>query len=229
MWFFLSLLVNKNSKEKNKMNSMKPTQEKEKINRRTFFTKSAGCAAGLSLLAFPGIITEVLSAKGNKSKEEILKELDEKVVNYMPKYRSCALASFAALNDQFNLKADQATLRALTPFTGGISGKGETCGAVSGSLLALGFFFGPIDQNQKGQAMFPPSWINGGVFMDKFKKEFGSTRCSEVQKHLYGRYFDSSKPEDMKLFMEVSQKTPNCFDVVKKAVLIAAEIILANS
>ncbi|MFC2141237.1 C-GCAxxG-C-C family protein, partial [Acidobacteriota bacterium] len=205
-----------------------PTRKKEKMNRRTFFTKSAGCTAGLSILAFPGIITEVLTAKGkgDKSKEEIFKELDEKVVEYMPKYRSCALTSFAALNDQFNLKADPATLRALMPFTGGIAGKGETCGAVSGAILALGFFFGPNDQ--KGKTMFPPSWINGGVFMDKFKKEFSSTRCWEVQKHLYGRYFDSSKPEDLKLFMEASQKSPNCLDVAKKAVLIAAEIILAN-
>ena len=209
------------------MKSMKPIREKEKINRRTFFTKSAGYTAGLSLLAFSGIITEVLTAKGDKSKNEILKELDEKVVKYMPKYRSCALASFAALNDQFNLKADPATLRALMPFTGGIAGKGETCGAVSGAMLALGFFFGPIDQ--KGKSMFPTSWINGGVFMDKFKKEYSSTRCWEVQKHLYGRYFDSSKPEELKLFMEASQKTPNCLDVTKKAVLIAAEIILANS
>jgi len=205
---------------------MKQTSEKEKMNRRTFFTKSAGYTAGLSLLAFPKIITGESTAKGDKSKEEILKELAEKIVTYMPKYRSCALASFAALNDQFNLKADSATLHALMPFTGGLAGKGETCGAVSGAMLALGFFFAPHDQ--KAATMFPPSWTNGGVFMDKFKKEFGSTRCWEVQKHLYGRYFDSSKPEDLKLFMEASKKTPNCFDVVKKAVLIAAGIILAN-
>ena len=203
------------------------SSDQDKINRRTFFSQSVGYTAGLTLIAIPGILTEVLAAKGDKSKEEIFKELDEKVDKFMPMYRSCALASFAALNEQFNLKADPATLRALMPFTGGIAGKGETCGAVSGAMLALGFFFGPMDQ--KGKAMFPPSWINGGVFMDKFKKEYSSTRCWEVQKHLYGRYFDSSKPEDLKLFMEVSQKTPNCLDVTKKAVLIAAEIILENS
>lgn len=33
---------------------MKQTWEKEKINRRTFFTKSAGYTAGLSLLVFLG-------------------------------------------------------------------------------------------------------------------------------------------------------------------------------
>lgn len=209
------------------MTSEKPTGGKDQMNRRVFLRKSAGYTAGLSLLAFPGI-TKVLATKGDKSKKEILKELDEKVVTYMPKYRSCALASFAALNDQFNLKADPATLNALMPFTGGISGKGETCGAVSGAILALGFFFGPFDQ--KGKEKFPPvSWKNGGIFMDKFKKEYSSTRCREVQIKLYGRYFDPTKPEDLKLSMEMSKKTPNCTDVAKKAVFIAAEIILANS
>ena len=209
------------------MKPMKPLAEKEKMNRRTFLTKSAGCTAALSLLSLPGVMTGVPAAEEEKSKEETLKELSEKTTAYMPKYRSCALASFAALNDHFNLKADQATLHALMPFTGGIAGKGETCGAVSGAILALGFFFGTIKQEEN--TMFPPSWTAGGSFMDKFKKEFGSTRCSEVQKHLYGRYFDSTKPEDMKLFMEVSKKSPNCYDVVRKAVLIAAGIILEKS
>jgi len=214
-------------KEKDKMKSFKPTGEKEKINRRTFLSKSAGVTASLSFLAFSGLRTEASNVKGGKSKKEIMKELDEKVNSYMPKYRSCALASFAALNDQFNLKADPATLRALMPFTGGIAGKGETCGAVSGAMLALGFFFTPNDH--KAKTMFPPSYLNGGTFMDNFKKEFTSTRCWDIQKHLYGRSFDSNKPEELKLFMAATQKKPNCFDVTKKAVFIAAELIMANS
>jgi len=209
------------------MTSVKPIGKKYKINRRTFFKKSVGLSAGLTLLAFPGIITETLATKGDKSKKEIFKELEKKVEKFMPMYGSCALASFAALNDQFKLKGDPATLRALMPFTGGLALKGETCGAVSGSLLALGFFFGPIDQ--KGKNQFPYSMINGGVFMDRFQKEFDSTRCWGVQKHQYGRYYDSNKPEELKLFMEVSQKSGKCMEVVKKAVFIAGDIILENS
>jgi hypothetical protein len=113
--------------------------DQKKINRRTFFTQSVGYTTGLTLLAFPGIITDVLATKGEKSKKEIFKELDEKVDKFMPMYGSCAQASFCALNEQFKLKADNKTIRALMPFTGGISLKGETCGAVSGSLLAIGF------------------------------------------------------------------------------------------
>jgi len=207
------------------MTSVKPIQKTKKICRRTFITKSVGCTAGLTLLAFPGIITEVLAAKGDKSKEEILKELEEKAEKFMPMYRSCSSASFAALNEQFKLKAENAILP-LMPFAGGIAGKGETCGAVSGTILALGFFFGPIDQ--KKESMVPASVINGGVFMDRFTKEFGSTRCREVVKHQYGRYYDFNNPEEQKLFMEASQKSGKCMEVVKKAVLIAGDIILKN-
>jgi len=113
------------------------------------------------------------------------------------------------------------------PFTGGIALKGETCGAVSGALLALGFFFEPI--NQKGKEKAGSSMKYGGMFFDRFKKEFGSTRCWGVQKHQYGRYYDASKPEEMKLFMEVAQKSGKCIEVVKKAVFIAGDIILENS
>ena len=199
--------------------------DQKKINRRTFFTQSVGCTAGLTLLAFPGIITEVLAAQGDKSKEEIFKELEEKVDKYLPMYRSCALASFAALNEQFKLKADQ-TIPALMPFTGGIAMKGETCGAVSGSLLAIGFFFESINQEGKKQALSSIKF--GGMFFDRFEKEFNSTRCKEVVKHQYGRYYDFLNPEEQKLFMVESQKSGKCMEVIKKAVFIAGDIILEN-
>ena len=194
------------------------------IDRRTFFKQSAGWSAGLALMAFPGIISELLATKEDESKEKVLKELDEKVAKFMPVYRSCALTSFAALNEQFQLKADDKTLRALMPFTGGISMKGETCGAVSGSLLALGYFFGPIDQKAKQQ--IPSSVKHGLEFMNRFEKKFSSTRCRLVLKHQYGRSYNFLDPEEQKLFMEESQKTGKCLEVVKTAVRIAGDIIL---
>jgi C_GCAxxG_C_C family probable redox protein len=198
----------------------------KEMNRRKFLTKCVGCTAGLTLLASPGINTKVLAGQDDKSKEEILKELEAKVNNFMPKYKSCALTSFAALNEQFKLNADQ-SIPALMPFTGGIARHGETCGAVSGSLLALGYYFEPINQDDNKQ--FGASFKFGGLFFDGFEKEFGSTRCREVVKHQYGRTYDLLDPEEMKLFMEVSEKDPKCMEVVKKAVLIAGDLILENS
>ena len=136
------------------------------------------------------------------------------------------MASFAALNEQFQLKADNA-IPALMPFTGGIALKSETCGAVSGSMLALGFYFESI--NPKGKENPGSSMQHGGVFFDRFEKEFSSTRCRIIQEHLYGRSYDFLNPEEQKQFVEVSQKSGKCMDVVKKAVVIAGDIIIENS
>jgi C_GCAxxG_C_C family probable redox protein len=199
----------------------------EKINRRTFVSQCIGCTAGLTLLTFPAIITDTLASQEQKSKEQIFKELDEKVDKFLPMYRSCALSSFAALNEQFKLGADNKTLRALMPFTGGLALRGETCGAVSGSLLALGYFFESMDQKE---SQTPGSSIeHGGMFFERFTKEFGSTRCKEVLEHQYGRSFDFLNPEEQKMFMEASEKSNKCMEVVKKAAFIAGEIILDNS
>jgi C_GCAxxG_C_C family probable redox protein len=185
------------------------------MNRRTFLTRCAGCAAGLSLLTSPRIATNLFASNEEKSKEQILKELEEKAGKNLPKLRSCAMASFASLNEQFELNADEKTLRALMPFTGGLGLHGETCGAVSGSLLAIGFFFDPMT-----------SIGHGGKFFERFTEEFTSTRCKDILKHQYGRSYDFHNPEEQKLFMEASAKTNKCAEVVKKAVSIAGEIIL---
>ena len=194
--------------------------DRKKINRRAFLTKSVGYTAGLTLLAFPGIITEVSAQKLDKPREEIFKELEAKVETSM--YGACSQRSFAALNEQFELKADQ-TIPALLPFAGGIAGKGETCGAVTGSLFAIGIYFETII-GKPGSSM-----KCARMFFDRFSKEFGSTRCREVIKHHFGRYYDLEKPEDQKLFMEASKKNGGCLKVIQKAVVMAGDIILENS
>lgn len=154
------------------------------------------------------------------------KELEAKVEKLEPVYRTCSQVSFAVLNEQFGLEADQ-SIPALMLFAGGIAGKGETCGAVFGSLLAIGFIFEPMDQKELEK--IGSSGEYGGLFFDRFTKEFGSTRCKEVVKQQYGKYYDFSDPEEKKIFMEESQKSGKCIEVVKKAVLIANDIILENS
>jgi len=195
------------------------------MDRRTFFTQTAGYAAGLSLFAFPGIMTEASATRGSKTKEEIFEELEARAEKFLPLLKTCSQASFAAFNEQFGLNAEQ-TVPALMPFAGGIAGKGETCGAVSGSLLALGFFF--ASRNAEGTNKPVSALQYGRLFFDGFAKEFSSTRCREVVKHQFGRYYDFQNPEDMKQFMLESKKRPKCLEVVKRAVCIAGDIVLKN-
>ena len=190
-------------------------------NRRAFFAKGLGFAAGWVLLAHPG--AAISRTQGGASREELFRQLDAKVDGYFARYGSCAMSSFAALNEQFALKYD-ALVPALMPFTGGIASKGETCGAVSGSMLALGIYFSSAAPKESR----PPvsSMKLGGLLVKGFEDEFGSTRCREVVRHQYGRYFNFSDPEELKLYMELSKKANHCADVVKKAVRLAAAVFL---
>ena len=194
----------------------------KEINRRTFLTQTIGAAAGVSLLALPAKRTGLWAAEETTLKDGIVKDLDAKVDRFLPLYKTCSQASFAALNEQFGLKADQ-TIPALMPFAGGLSGKGETCGAVSGCMLAIGFFLDPLLRS--GKVQYISALKYGRSFLDGFEKEFGSTRCREVLYRQFGRYFDLQNPEEQKEFMAESQKNPKCFEVTKRAVLIAGDII----
>ncbi len=171
--------------------------DQKKIDRRTFFARSLGCTAGLTLLAFPGVITSVFASNNGITKEEIFSELEAKVEKST--YGACSQRSFAPLNEQFLLNADE-TIPALLPFAGGIAGSGETCGAVSGSLLAIGFYFESIKGNRGSSMGYAKQ------FVDRFTQEFGSTRCRDVMKKQFG----------------------GCVKVMQKAVVIAGDIILAN-
>jgi C_GCAxxG_C_C family probable redox protein len=202
------------------MTSMKPSGENMTMDRRAFFGTTIGWSTGLMLLACPGIAKMVMGQEGIQAKKGLARELEEKAKVFMPKYMSCALTSFAVLNDHFKLGADMKTIRALMPFTGGLASRGETCGAVSGSLLAIGLFF---ESNKPGSSIKA-----GGMFFDAFEKAFGSTRCREVVKHQYGRYYDFRKLEDMKAFMEAA-KSGKCLEVVQKAVSTAGNLIAQSA
>lgn len=58
---------------------------------------------------------------------------------------------------------------------------------------------------------------SAGLFFDKFSEKFSSTRCREVVKQQFGRYYDLNVPEERNLSIETSKKDPKCFGVVKSA------------
>ena len=66
--------------------------------------------------------------------------ISAKAIELLKECGNCAQTSFAILNEEHDLDGDQ-ILKALTPFPG-IALRGETCGAVTGSLMALGLVYG---------------------------------------------------------------------------------------
>ena len=160
-----------------------------------------------------------MTAQG--SKEEILRQLDEKAREYLRVSGNCAQSSFAALSEQFEL-GDSVTLKALTPFPG-IALRGETCGIVVGSLLALGIVYGrdKLDDWEGYLRSLRPC----RRFCRAFAQEFSGTMCDDVTKSLCGRTFNLADPAEAEEWRR-SGVADKCSDVVARGCRIAAEIIM---
>jgi len=152
---------------------------------------------------------------------EVLNGLDEKAAKYLALSMNCAQTSFIALKEQFNLD-DGAILKALTPFPG-IALRGETCGAVIGSMMALGLLYGreTLDDEQGFLASLSPA----RKFCYRFEKELGSTMCGNILKAKFGKRYDLADPAQVAEW-QAAGALDKCTAVVRSAVRIAAQIIL---
>ena len=83
---------------------------------------------------------EELAKMRKMPRDLVMKMLDQKVDQYMQRSHHCAQSSFLALREQFGLKGKE-VFRALTPLPG-IAERGETCGALTGPLMAMGLIYG---------------------------------------------------------------------------------------
>jgi C_GCAxxG_C_C family probable redox protein len=149
-------------------------------------------------------------------------ELDAMVVRHAKHYRNCAQTSFRSMQDRFNIECDTDDLvRALTAFPG-MAGTGETCGAVSGCIMALGLALAPSDPDDK--ANIGKCRAAARKFCEAMTEEFGSTDCGDIIQRNTGKRYDLSNPEDAKQYVAVGG-VEKCLGVVQRAVHIAGGLL----
>ena len=155
----------------------------------------------------------------------VMKMLDQKVDQFMQRSHHCAQSSFIALKEQFGLEGEQ-VFKALTPLPG-IAERGETCGAITGPLMAMGLIYGRDIQQMEDWDTYQASLVPAGRFCELFEKEFGTTLCHKVQETKFGRCFRLTDPDELQDFQNAGA-TEQCSAVVRSAVRLAAEIILED-
>ena len=130
---------------------------------------------------------------------------------------NCAQTSFSILNDEFDLGGDL-ILKALTPFPG-IALRGETCGAVIGSLMAFGLVYGRDDLTDfMGYIKSLPS---ARRFCRQFEEENGGTTCAAILQERLGRNFDLA--DQVQALEYAGAGGPQaCSEVVASAITIAS-------
>lgn len=157
----------------------------------------------------------------NQTREEQLNKLEQKAGDYEQQFQNCAQGTLLALQECFNL-GNSDTIKAATAFPG-IALRGETCGAIIGSIMALGLAFGR--DKPEDLASLQRTISAARKLCHLFEKEFGSCNCRDVHDRLFGRRYDLMKLKDQQEFVK-SGDAKKCRIPVGKAARIAGELIM---
>ncbi|MBN2186055.1 MAG: C_GCAxxG_C_C family protein [Dehalococcoidia bacterium] len=157
-------------------------------------TGRAAIEAKLRKLSQDGIPKKVLNPDEIIAhKEEILERVQRRAEEYEQVSQSCAKSAALAVMEEFGL-GNIKTITALSAFPG-IALTGETCGAVSGGLIALSSYFGRDDLLDL--AANARAYGRSRKFISLFEKEIGTTKCHDIHKDvIFGQHYDVSDAKE---------------------------------
>lgn len=120
-----------------------------------------------------------------------------------------------SFKDYFEI-ADLSLPKLATGFGGGIGLKGSLCGALTGSVMAIGMKLGRTDPKDRGAAL--KVYEKCREFWDRFEKEFGSQNCYVIT----GYHLEN--PEEMKQWLK-SGGREKCAEIVEKTAQMLCNFI----
>lgn len=127
----------------------------------------------------------------------------------------CGQVVLSALS--YKLDIDEEMAKRVSACFGGGMFSGQTCGAVTGSYMAIGLKNGHCDANTPEIKSKMIELM--GDFNEKFLEKYPSTCCKEMLGH------DISNPDEMEIILEKGLLTNFCPKVVLNAIEILNEII----
>ncbi|MEE4261239.1 MAG: C-GCAxxG-C-C family protein [Desulfobacteraceae bacterium] len=163
------------------------------------------------------------AVKANRG--DVLDRVQLRAEEYEYLTHSCAKGAALALMEEFGLGSWDLT-RAMSPFPG-FGMTGGICGAVTGSLIALGLFFGsddPEDYEGTGRTM-----TAARDFIARFKEELGTIMCPELQEDVvFGRYMDPRASQENFAAFQKAQGYEKCALLPGVGARLAAEVMMAG-
>jgi len=130
---------------------------------------------------------------------------------------NCSQSVFAALVAGEGLSEDEA-LKVATAFGGGMGRRQHTCGAVTGALMALGYFKGKGKNDANENKTLTYDLTN--EFFTEFEHLHGSSRCLDLLDGL-----NMNDQEDYLKLLEKGYFKINCRHYVSDAVALSQKLI----
>ncbi len=159
------------------------------------------------------------------NRQQILDRAQRRAEEYNLLARNCAKSTGLALMEEFGL-GNLEIVKALSPFPG-FGGTGWMCGGVTGSLIALGLYFGSDDlENYDAVGV---TMMAARKFMRRFQEQVGAVVCPMLQEDVVlGRYMDpAASPENMLAFAN-AKGFEKCSLLPGTGARLAAEIIIES-
>lgn len=180
----------------------------------------------LRRLSKEGIPERALSeAEIISQKAAILDRVQARAEAYEQVGQSCAKGSALAVMEEFGF-GNMDVIRALSPFPG-IALTGETCGGVTGSMAALGLYFGRDDLLDYGANA--RAYGQCRKFLKRFERTLGTTKCREIHESVvFGQFHDASDPEHGYAAFMADKGFEKCGLPPGIGARIAAEIIVED-
>jgi C_GCAxxG_C_C family probable redox protein len=130
---------------------------------------------------------------------------------------NCSQSVLTVFSEELGIKKDLA-MKLASPFGSGIAYMQETCGAVSGALMAIGLKYGKGENGTNEDKA--RAYDMSKHFMTEFKKTHQTVCCRELLDGL-----NMSTPEGMARIMELDYFRIRCARYVRDAVQIAEKIV----
>jgi hypothetical protein len=140
------------------------------------------------------------------SRQELINEAYELGANFEKYSGSCSQSTVAAIHEL--LEIDDVLVKAATSLCGGSAEQFlGTCGTLSGGIMVLDYFFGrPVeklsyrDENEADEEALYAAFEPARRLADRFWHEYGTIHCAGIQRHLFGRFYCLTDPDEMEKF-----------------------------
>lgn len=160
-----------------------------------------------------------------KGKIEIMDTALKKAKQYEMKSGGCSQCTLAGIFDALDVQNNE-IFKAATGFADGVGLTGDGhCGALSGGVLAIGYFFGRNKEDFSDMMKLLKANLLSKKLHDRFVKKYGTCRCADLQKSFFGRFYNLYDPEEMMAAMKAGL-LEICSTVAGEVASMTIEIIL---
>jgi len=160
-----------------------------------------------------------------KGKIEIMDTAFKKAKQYEMQSGGCSQCTLAGIFDALGVQNDDIFKGATGLADGvGLTGDGH-CGALSGGVLAIGYFFGRNKKDFSDMMKLLKANLLSKKLHDRFVEKYGTCRCADMQKSFFGRFYNLYDPEEMMAAMKAGL-LETCSTVAGEVASMTTEIIL---